>query len=697
MADVGLNIRISAQVQDAVAGIGKVSDNLSELSKTGKGNLLSVTSALNELRQAAAAAGNPTELEGLNRAIQDLGGEATKLRNTGIEPVRQGLGALNLNMSQSRVAFLDFARVISGQGLTLRGLAANMTLIGPAALIAVAAIGYLGEELYKMAIKATDAELAQKEFNKVMLEGSASVQGEISRIKDLTEIVGDENNARATRLNAFKELQKEYPTALKNLDFEKSSIQDITKATNDLTGALIRQAEIKGFENAISEQSKKIADEQIKTVEEATSFWDKLKATIVSTPIQQYGSTLPADDKPAYDSVLGDIATENKLKNINTAQTAIDKLQEGLKALLTTASAFGDFDLEKKTKLPKIDELQKEIDALNQAKEALTSLVGGSGKKPTFAIQEQLDAVNTQLLEDKIKKALRDGVKNGLSPQIVSEQVAALEGELAKIGSIHKVSIAGRVDIKESDIEKTESEITKQFDDRGIHVKLPADIILAIQEGDKSNAEKQALIKKIEDDTKNNVPTIRFNVKIQSIVDYATYFEQIKKDISKKLQDLATSGIEAVATGIGRAISGQKNPFAGFIEVLGDGLETIGKYLISTVPLITALQEALKNLGTVSPLVLLAAGVGLVAVGAAIKTSIKATPFAEGGVVTGPTYGLVGEAGPEAIFPLSKINDFVKNVGGGSSNVNVAGQFKIAGSDLRLVLQRADKNQNLVG
>jgi hypothetical protein len=45
------------------------------------------------------------------------------------------------------------------------------------------------------------------------------------------------------------------------------------------------------------------------------------------------------------------------------------------------------------------------------------------------------------------------------------------------------------------------------------------------------------------------------------------------------------------------------------------------------------------------------------------------TAFANGGIVTKPTLGLVGEAGPEAIIPLSQMG----NMGGGSVTVNVNG------------------------
>ena len=45
------------------------------------------------------------------------------------------------------------------------------------------------------------------------------------------------------------------------------------------------------------------------------------------------------------------------------------------------------------------------------------------------------------------------------------------------------------------------------------------------------------------------------------------------------------------------------------------------------------------------------------------------TAFANGGIVTKPTLGLVGEAGPEAIIPLSQMG----NMSGGGVTINVTG------------------------
>ena len=46
-------------------------------------------------------------------------------------------------------------------------------------------------------------------------------------------------------------------------------------------------------------------------------------------------------------------------------------------------------------------------------------------------------------------------------------------------------------------------------------------------------------------------------------------------------------------------------------------------------------------------------------VGAAVGGAIGGFFFAEGGIVSEPTYGVVGEAGPEAIMPIEKIDGII--------------------------------------
>lgn len=75
------------------------------------------------------------------------------------------------------------------------------------------------------------------------------------------------------------------------------------------------------------------------------------------------------------------------------------------------------------------------------------------------------------------------------------------------------------------------------------------------------------------------------------------------------------------------------------------------------------------------------------------------TAFANGGIVSGPTMGLVGEypgakSNPEVIAPLNKLQGMLD---GGGSNVNVSGEFVVRGQDLVLALQRAEKQKSRIG
>ncbi|MCD1627046.1 hypothetical protein K7H22_13675 [Seohaeicola saemankumensis] len=80
-----------------------------------------------------------------------------------------------------------------------------------------------------------------------------------------------------------------------------------------------------------------------------------------------------------------------------------------------------------------------------------------------------------------------------------------------------------------------------------------------------------------------------------------------------------------------------------FISRIRDGMESIGAKVGSSVS--SAGSSISRLLGSV-------------------------TPFANGGIVTKPTLGLVGEAGPEAIIPLSKAGAL-----GGGITINISGTF----------------------
>lgn len=71
--------------------------------------------------------------------------------------------------------------------------------------------------------------------------------------------------------------------------------------------------------------------------------------------------------------------------------------------------------------------------------------------------------------------------------------------------------------------------------------------------------------------------------------------------------------------------------------------------------------------------------------------------FANGGIVSSPTLGLVGEyagarSNPEVIAPLDRLKSMLGDRGTG--DVNVTGEFKLKGQDLVVALQRANRERD---
>jgi hypothetical protein len=98
------------------------------------------------------------------------------------------------------------------------------------------------------------------------------------------------------------------------------------------------------------------------------------------------------------------------------------------------------------------------------------------------------------------------------------------------------------------------------------------------------------------------------------------------------------------------------------------------------------------------PVLAAAAGVALVAGSAVISGMLKKGPeptaFAEGGIVSGPTLGLVGEYpnarnNPEVIAPLDKLKGMLKT---GDNSSGFVASTTIAGRDLAIVLERYNKD-----
>jgi hypothetical protein len=179
------------------------------------------------------------------------------------------------------------------------------------------------------------------------------------------------------------------------------------------------------------------------------------------------------------------------------------------------------------------------------------------------------------------------------------------------------------------------------------------------------------------------------------VKNYTVTWQETVNAINGILTNLDVSLLTNLGEQIGNMLAGGEFDISQMGAILADALSSIGKALIAFALTNGAAMELFKDPKT-WPLAL-AAGIAAVAAGTALKAKIsnnKTTAFANGGIVSGPTMGLVGEYpgaqnNPEVIAPLDKLKDMIGGGGGGT--------FVLRGQDLLLSVNRAQKASNLKG
>ena len=136
-----------------------------------------------------------------------------------------------------------------------------------------------------------------------------------------------------------------------------------------------------------------------------------------------------------------------------------------------------------------------------------------------------------------------------------------------------------------------------------------------------------------------------------------------------------------------------------FGQAFLDMLAKITEQLVAMVVQTLIFQAIMAALTGGTSVAATGAGVAASNVAGSAGRILMVKKYAEGGIVNKPHLGLVGEAGPEAIIPLSKLSGFLQttfNAGamsGGGMGGN--GQFVLKGNDLVLALQRSNYSLNL--
>lgn len=166
---------------------------------------------------------------------------------------------------------------------------------------------------------------------------------------------------------------------------------------------------------------------------------------------------------------------------------------------------------------------------------------------------------------------------------------------------------------------------------------------------------------------------------------------QTATDLMNKIGSQVENSFGMIGNSITDMFGGAQSATGAFIGTLAkDALKIVGHNLkVAMSNAITGATESGKSFGPASAFVLPA----LIA-GATALIGKSFSKFAAGGIVSGPTMGLVGEypgarQNPEVIAPLNKLQSMIGGNGGG--NVNVTGSVRVDGQDLLIAIERANE------
>jgi TP901 family phage tail tape measure protein len=315
--------------------------------------------------------------------------------------------------------------------------------------------------------------------------------------------------------------------------------------------------------------------------------------------------------------------------------------------------------------------------------------------------------------KDKIMKGftnLSSGLKSNLTKAFddISTDAKALGGnvvdnfnEAIKSKKIAKIKVDAEVNTGGGDGESDGAMLENHLANNEAIVQ--SDIQTAVRRAEVKAAsvlEMQAI--DTTDKEQQIVSDAEFNL-VQSETEAANYeekktrfmgFMMSQQEAAKQMQAIGGAidgSFGAIGNSITKMFGGAESATGAFVGTLAkDALNVVGSNLkIALSGASTAATQTAASFGPAAAFVLPA-----LLAGATALISGSFAKFANGGIVSGPTMGLVGEypgarSNPEVIAPLNKLQGMIGS-SGGSQNINVGGQIRLEGQDLLIAIERAN-------
>jgi hypothetical protein len=177
--------------------------------------------------------------------------------------------------------------------------------------------------------------------------------------------------------------------------------------------------------------------------------------------------------------------------------------------------------------------------------------------------------------------------------------------------------------------------------------------------------------------------------------------------IGQMVSDTAGQAFTALGQSVVDSMGLASTGLEGFATVMLRTLVELGSMILKQIimnqasAMASSIASASQSAAATGPLAVFTQPAFIATAVGGVLSAFAAIPkFAAGGIVSGPTRGLMGEypgakSNPEVIAPLSKLQGMLDQGNGGSGAMS--GEFVLRGQDLVVALQRAEKQRNRIG
>lgn len=636
------------------------------------------------------------------------------------QSLNSGEGAVK----KTNMQFTNLALVIQDLPYGFRGIQNNL----PALLGSIAGVGgaaYLafstlialytafGDQINDAILKTTNLQKAQKELGKSTIEAAKSTETARTEILKVTSVVQAAKDGFVDKTAALQLYNDKLGDSFGKVTTLGEAEQALVDKAPKYVEALMLKAKAEFYFAKASEFAVK---KDIAGLEDQTSALDKL--LITAQTVAKFGDV--AGVKGIIKTLvegIGQAQTEGVAKVTKTAGAIADVLTvEGKKTMTAYFKALKDAGLNDTDIQSIIDKLNQKLlktqiksdketaQALEKAQNVQISnfidTLDEKNKevvKSELKLQEDIATLNeagftnyenaflaNRLRIDAINKKYSD--KELLEAQKVADKIASIqldmrfkmESALANINNQF-----AKEDIKNVD-DKLKATLKAT---RGNYQAQKAAIEGAIAQNEKF---KQSAIEAGSGSDEFDKAIVNLKAQLEGLVDP---IEQLEINFNAAINSLATGALVQLGTQLGNVFSGGAFDMSGVLSLMSSSLIQLGTYLVTISNLFVAIKALFASGGILAPFAI-PIGLAAIAAGVALKNSMskksQPTAFANGGIISGPTMGLMGEypgasSNPEVVAPLDKLKSLI---GGGGGTL----EARISGNDLLILMNKANRN-----